>query len=643
MLKSLQNRDRMMRIMLGFVIGLIALMMIITLVPGTYTGASDPATTVATVGDQQVTVNDVERQLQRITQQQQMPPALKGLYARQIADQLIYEKMLEAEANRLGMRVTDEEHSERIKRLLPTVFVGNTFVGMERYTAEVQTRFQITVPEFEDLIRTSLLENKFRQLVTDGIRVTPDEVMQEFKQRNEKVKLEYVVIKPGQLEAKINPSDADLKAYYEKNVARYQLPERRSARYILLDNAQIGAKTTVSEDELRAYYNQNIQLFQLKNRAKISRIMFSTLGKTDAEVQEIRKKAEDVLKKARGNAKFGDLAKQYSDDAKSKNTGGDLGWIEPGQTEAAFEQAAFTLPKGKVSDLLQTQIGFDIIRVEDRESARTQTLDEVRAKLQAELLKQKSERAALDLSDKLADAIRRTGNLTIEQLGQQFSLPVNEIRPVAAGEPILELGGANKDLEGELFRLRTGVISNPIHIDRGFAVIALKEVLPSRQAALEEVRDKVLADLRRERAIEQAGTLAKSLAEKTQSGNLAAAAKAAGLESKTSELFARTGSVTDLGSGKQLAKAFTMKPGESSGAIQLGANWAIFRVAEHQDANLAEFDKQKRDVEQALLSAKRGAAYDAFREALKKRMTLGGKVVINEQALTRLAGRSGSL
>src|SRR6202030_1680633 len=104
---------------------------------------------------------------------------------------------------------------------------------------------------------------------------------------------------------------------------------------------------------------------------------FKTVGKTDAESEEIRKKAEDVLKKAKGGANFGALAKQYSDDT-SKDKGGDLDWIVRGQTVPEFEAVAFGLPKGSVSDLVKTQYGFHIIKVIDRENARTQTIDEVR-------------------------------------------------------------------------------------------------------------------------------------------------------------------------------------------------------------------------------------------------------------------------
>jgi peptidyl-prolyl cis-trans isomerase D len=638
MLKSLQNRNTRIRIIMGFIIGTIAVMMVITLVPGSYQSDGDPRTTVASIGGYEVSTVDVQRQLSRLTEQRQMPPALRKLYVPQIADQLIYEKILQAEADRLGIRVTDDERTARIKLMLPFLFTGETFAGMDRYTAEVQNRLNMTVPEFEERIRLSLLEEKFRQLVTDGIRVTPEEVLAEFKRRNEKVKLDYVVVKPDQLEAKIHPSDPELSAYYEKHKAKYMLPERRVAKYILLDNVQLAAGAKVTEDDLRAYYNEHIERFRVQNRAKVSQIRISTAGKTtDAEIEEIRKKADDVLKKARAGPKFADLAKQYSDDA-SKDKGGDLGWITQGQTLPAVEQAIFSLPIGKVSDLIRTDLGFHIVKVEERETARTKSLDEVRGEIQPIIAADKADRVAEETAGKLGDAVRRSGNQPIEAIARQFNLDVREIRPVASGDPILELGGKNAELEGELFRMNPGEISQPIRLERGYVVLSLKEIQPSRQGTLAEVRDKALEDVRRENSAELARTLAESLAKRLKGGEtFAPAAKALKLEVKTSDAVAVTGSISDLGGAKQFADAFKMSVGQASPAVQLGGNWVVYRVAQREEVKIEDLPKQSAELQRALLSVKQGVAYEAFRDALKERLVKEGKLKINQQNLEQLS------
>ena len=283
-------------------------------------------------------------------------------------------RKLEYEAKRLGITVSDQERADRIKQYVPGAFVNGTFVGMDRYSAEVQARFQLTVPVFEELIRQGLLEEKFRKRVTDGISVGPSELQDEFRYKNEKIKLNYAVIKPEELAAKITPTDAEIKAEYEKNKSRYQVPEKRVVRYGLLDTTQMRRNIQISDDQLKVQYQNNIQQYQVPNRVHAEHILFMTVGKTDAEVDEIKKNAEDVLKQARKGAKFEDLAKKYSEDPGSKDKGGDLGWITQGQTVPEFEKTAFGLDKGQISDLVKTQYGFHIIKVVDKETARTQDL-----------------------------------------------------------------------------------------------------------------------------------------------------------------------------------------------------------------------------------------------------------------------------
>src|SRR5260370_28729900 len=196
---------------------------------------------------------------------------------------------MEYEAKRLGISVSDQERADRIRQFVPTAFNGGAFVGRDRYAAEVQARFQKTVPDFEELIRQMLLDEKFRKLVTDGISVAPWELQDEFRDKNEKVKLDYALIKAEDLEAKISPDEAEIRAAYEKNKSKYQVPERRVVRYALVDVNQIRQSLQVSDDVLKQQYQANIQQYQVPNRVHVEHILFMTVGKTPAQVTEIMK------------------------------------------------------------------------------------------------------------------------------------------------------------------------------------------------------------------------------------------------------------------------------------------------------------------------------------------------------------------
>lgn len=636
MLKTLQKRDVAVRIFLGFVVGVIGLMMVVTLVPGPVGSLAESPNMVAEVGGQPITVLEVQQQMARIERQQPIPGALRALYARQILDGLIFSRALEVEAKRLGIRVSDEERAERIKLLLPTAFVGNRFIGMDRYSAEIDQRFGVSVGEFEELVRQALLEEKFRRLVVDGITVSPEEVEEEYRRRNEKVKIEYVVLAPESLAPQVEVKETDLAFYFQNNKARYQVPERRSARYVLLSLEELRKKAQVSDAELRAYYKDHIDLYRIQNRAHVAHILFKTVGKTDAEVEEIRKKAQEVLKKARRpGANFGELAKRYSEDT-TKEKGGDLGWILPGQTVPEFEKEAFTLPKGAISSLVKTEYGFHIIEVLDRESARTKTFEEVRGGIEPVIAAEKAERLANEQADKLAAAVRQSSRRPIEEIAKEFGLPVQELSPVAIGDSAGELGRAPEVLEA-LFRLRPGELSAPVRTNRGYIVATVKEIQPAHQGTLAEVRERVVGDYRREKAAELAKVRAEELARHAQaSGNLAQAAKTLGLEAKTSEPLARNGSVPDVGSGKQLLASFTMPVGTISTPVFLGARWCVYRVVAREEPKAEELAKQRAEIEASAVQNKRQMAFEAFKSALEQRLTREGKLRINQENFKRL-------
>jgi peptidyl-prolyl cis-trans isomerase D len=604
--------------------------------PGT---GDAPADAVATVGDQTVSTTEIRQRLSEYEQRNPNPnfKMMEPYYVRQILNEFLTQKEIEYEAKRLGIRVTDQERADRIRQLLPMAYNGDTFVGEDRYAQEVMARTQMSVPAFEEAIRQNLLIQKFQKLVTDGISVGPSEIQDEFRYRNEKVKLEYALIKPEDLQAKVTPTEDEIKASYDKNRSKYMVPEKRVVRYALVDANQVRQNTQVSDDDLKAQYQRDIQQYQVPNRVKVEHILLMAVGKTDAEIAEIKQKAEDVLKQAKKpGAKFEDLAKKYSEDPGTKDKGGDLGWITQNQTVKEFETTAFTLPKGSISDLVKTEYGFHIIRVLDKETAHTKPFEEVKDSIKAPLLLSKADQAAGDVADKLSSAIRQSSKVTLDDLAKQFHLSVGETRPVSATDAIIELGNS-KEVKDAVFGQRVGDLSLPIHTERGYVVLAVKEIQPSHQGTLPEVRDRIVADLKQEKSTDLAHQKADELEKRLKAGEkFESAAKALGLESKTSDFFARNGSISGAASGKQLSAAFQMKSGEVAPTLNLGLNWIVYRVAEKQEPNPADFDKQKKELTDQVLQSKRSAAFSAFQTSLETRLRQEGKLKIMPDKLKTL-------
>jgi peptidyl-prolyl cis-trans isomerase D len=647
MLKTIQQRDlarnRWIKITMSVVLGIICLSMVVTLVPGLMSGSltANSPDAIATVGGQDIALTDAEQQLSVQTQSQSIPAMLRPIYAKQIADQLIFASALELEADRLGITITPDEERERIKQILPMAFSGDTWLK-DQYQNAVETNLRMTVPQFETELKDSMLEEKFRQMVTGGITVGDSEIKQEFLARNEKVQIQYSIVKPADLAASIHPSDADLAAYFAKNSSKYQVPEKRSARYGLLDLAKLRTSTQVTDDELRAYYAANIDQYKVDNRSHIDHVLFKTSGKTDAEIAEIRQKAQDVVKQARSGAKFEDLAKKYSEDATTKDKGGDLGWIVEGQTSAEVQSAAFSLPVGSVSDPIQTQYGIEVIKVVERETAHTKPFEEVKDSIAPTVLDAKVKSEADDITNQIATAVRQSDRQPLDDLARKFNLQVSETTPASFAQPVGDLGDS-PDLHRLLFDLRPGEIGQPLSLDQGVVVLTVKDILPAHQGTLAEVHDQVLADYQKDQSTTLAATRAIDLAKQAQGGEaLDKAAKDLGLDSKTSNFFARSGSVPDLGTGKQIQGAFSMDVGKVSSPIKLSGNWLVFLVVAKNEPNPDDLAAQHADIEQQLLTAKQDAAYDAFKTSLEDQLKKEGKLVIHDDVMKQFTAASSS-
>src|SRR5207253_8008988 len=148
--------------------------------------------------------------------------------------------------------------------------------------------------------------------------------------------------------------DQDLRDYYEKNKAKYNVPEKRKAKYIFLESLKLRAEIKVTDDELRQYYEQHKNEYTLPERVKAQHILFKTQGKTPEEIEKIKEKAQQVLERAKKGEDFSSLAKQFSEDTTAA-AGGDLGDFGRGQMVPEFDKVAFSLGVGAISDLVPSQ------------------------------------------------------------------------------------------------------------------------------------------------------------------------------------------------------------------------------------------------------------------------------------------------
>ena len=489
----------------------------------------------------------------------------------------------------------------------------------------------LTKSDFEENLRRSLMIDKLRSALTDWLALSDAEVEREYRSRNEKAKLQVVALTADKFRDKVTVNDADLASYYAAHQAEYRKGEQRKVKYLLVDRDQMRSKIMITPQEIESYYNQNVQQFQQPEQVRASHILLKTEGKDEAAV---RKQAEDILKQAKApGADFAALAKKYSEDDGSKVNGGDLDYFGKGRMVPEFEQAAFALQPGQISDLVKSQFGFHIIKVVDKKPASTRTLDEMRTQIQEQLTAQRVEQQLGDRTRDLDARITKPGD--IDTVGKEAGFVVADSGFFTHEEPIPTLGPA-PPVANEAFQLKKGDVSKALQSPRGPVYITVTDMRDPYVPKLDEVKDRVRDDVIKMKAAElskqRAGEIAASLRSAKDFG---AAAKAQGLEAKDTQLIARGSPLPDIGVSAEVDKvAFSLPAGGVSDPIATANGSVIVRVAERQDVTPDGLRQAKESFRQQLLNERRDQFFSAYMTKAKQ----GMKIQVNADVARRIVG-----
>jgi peptidyl-prolyl cis-trans isomerase D len=519
----------------------------------------------------------------------------------QILTQMIDEQVAVLEAERHGIRVSDEELAQQIFSI-PGLQENGRFIGEQRYEQLLRSQNPpMTKSAFEDGLRRSMVIDKLRSALTDWMAVSDAELEREFKQRTEKVKLQVVALTADKFRDKVTVSDADVAAYFDAHKAEYRMGEQRKIKYIVLDRDQARQRVAVTPQEIQSYYNQNISQYQTPEQIRASHILFQTQGKDEAAV---RKQAEDVLKQAKApGADFAALAKKYSEDEGSKVNGGDLDYFGRGKMVPEFETAAFAMQPGQISDLVKSQFGFHIIKLVDKRAAVTRPLDEVRAEIQQQLAAQRADQDITTRAQALEGKVKKPGDL--DAAAKDLGTTVQESGFFQREDPVPGLGAAPQ-VTATAFRLKDNEVSPSTASPRGPVFFYVSGKKDPYVPKLEEVTDRVRQDLIRTRAADLSRQRAGEIANALKSAkDFAAAAKAQGLDVKDTEMIGRGAALPDIGASPEVDKvAFALPKGAVSDPIATSDGTVIVRVVERDEATPEKF-REARDAFRADLLRER--------------------------------------
>jgi peptidyl-prolyl cis-trans isomerase D len=601
---------------------------------GTGAGSNE---VVADVGGREVTAGDFQQRYVSQIQayRNQFGGSLNTSLLRQLGiDQQILNQMIEEqialiEADRNGIRVTDDELREQIFSL-PGLQENGQFIGETRSRQLLQSQNPPMTPsQFEEGLRRSLIVDKLRSALTDWMAVPDSDLEREYTQRNEKVKLQVVALTADRFRDKVTVSDDDVAAYYASHSAEYRRGEQRKIRYLLLDREQARQKVVVPPTDVQRYYNDNIQQFQTPEQVKASHILLETAGKNDADV---KKRAEEILKQVKSGADFAELAKKVSEDKGSKANGGDLDYFGRGRMVPEFEQAAFAMQPGQISDLVKSQFGYHIIKVVDKKAGSTRPLEEVRAQIQQQLAMQTADQRITDQARTLEKRIDDPGDL--DTVAKELGVMVQESGLFQREDPVPGLGLAPQ-VSQEAFTLGDKQVSKAVASSRGPVFLTVSEKKDPYVPKLDEVKDRVKEDLIRQRATELSGQRASAIAASLKSApNFVAAAKAQGLEAKDTELITRSAALPEnIGVSPEVDKvAFALPVNSVSDPIKTSDGTVIVRVVEKDPVTPDEFRKAKESFRAEVLNERRGRFFDAYMTKARARV----KPEINADVLQRI-------
>ncbi len=564
---------------------------------------------VAVVNGADISIRDFQNSYNRLLEnyRQQfggsIPSALlkKMDLKRQVLGQLIRGELLRQGGRDMGITVSKLATQLKIEHM--DVFQQNGRFDMKRYKA-VLARNKMTPASFEAGLRHDLLS----QRVIDNIRsfalVDDSEVQNRLNYANEEVKIAYVVMKGKDFQSKVDITDKDLAAWYERHKDDYRSEPKIRLKYLFFDFARDMDKIKLAEGAVKARYEAEKAKYSVPEQRRVRHIFFK-VSKTDSnQVREAqKKKAEAVLKLVKGGMNFAAAARKYSEGPTAAN-GGDLGFFSRGRMVKSFDDVVFSLKPGEISGVVKSPFGYHIIKLVAVRPAFTRSFDQVKGEIAAAMKKQKAKAQAFKRASDAYEDIIRSGSLKKYSRNNK-SEKVIETGYFSRSAPPNTIVADPKFLQ-EAFRLKKGELSSLIETSKGYAILFVDDIKEPVVPALKAVRDRVVADYRKEKGIALARQAAESLlkAARKKKGLALAAAGTGTIKLKESGYLKRSADRNEDDIPPQVvdqAFALSLKNPLPGKPVAAGNEFYVFQLLERREGPEKDNDVKRQQLKAQLL------------------------------------------
>ena len=663
MLKFLSKRNRSKNALLIIFVIALTIGLIGFFTPGIGTNpatAADDDDVVADVLNREVTVKELRNTLnaygQQIAQGQGTTRMMDAgttysLYGEQIMKSLIRKHIVQYEAERQNLTATDAELQERLRVMF------NPWPGAEQYRARLQ-QSGTTPIEFEDNLRSAIMEEKLRSFMGAAVQVSPSEVEDEYKRTNTRYTIRWIEVTPDRFRSQVAVTEPDLRSFFDQRKSDFYIAgEQRRARYLFIDQKKAGEAMQVSDEELRADFNPESNIQQVR----VSQIVVNIpkkdpndkTGKPTPTDEEISKRVEAIYNRAKGSdgkpgEDFAKLARETSEDAKSKANGGDIGLVNKADKRETDDvlNRVFTMKKDEISSPVRKGDKFYILKVTD---VKTPTFEESRAQLLKDARDRKGYTKAVEIATEAEQKLKESKNVdaVAAELNGKHGAGVVAVKetPFFAEEDELPDLGSYSSMNAAIFDMpNTGEVSERLNVTNGFAVALYTERRDPHEPTFEEVKARVETKYREEKARSLVLEQARKIAQAATPDAMKAAGDGAGFKSEERNSLSAADSIGPLVSESNRAPIYQLKAGEvTREPLKVGDsdNYIVAAVVARTDADMGEpFQKERRSIEERLLQERRDALFLAHLDTTQKQLTEQGKIKIYQDVVDKLVASS---
>lgn len=323
-------------------------------------------------------------------------------------ERMVRDRVLAAAVQKMHLGVSNARLAQTLQGIpaIAALKRPDGTLDAEAYRALVGAQ-GLTPEGFEANVRQDMALSQVLGGVVQSSFSTPEQLNQAMDTLLQRREIQIARFTPQDFSAKVTPTDAELESYYQAHTGQFQQPEEATIEYLLLDLDAVRASLAPSEDDLRTYYKENLDRLAGKEERRASHILISAAKDAPAAEREKAKaqanELEATLRKDPGQ--FAALAKKNSQDPGSASAGGDLGFFARGAMVKPFEDAVFGMNKGDISPVVESDFGYHIITLTDIKKPKAPSFEEVRPKLQAELLQQLAQRKFAEVADTFTNSV----------------------------------------------------------------------------------------------------------------------------------------------------------------------------------------------------------------------------------------------